>query len=114
MRRLWMRYLNLLDQDLNKEVFDNLKNFLVCALMLAAGTSALNNNHPQFMGLVASSLTGWGLIAVGVVLMIMNITDDMRRLAKLRYHVALQITVFVLYAILAIRVVTIVWNYRST
>lgn len=113
MRELWRKYLDLLDRDLSTQVFDNIKNLLVCALLFAAGTDALHGNHQILMGLFGSSLTGWGLIAVSAILMLINVSDGLHRLAKLRYHTALQILLFLLYLVLAIRVVEIVWSFRA-
>jgi hypothetical protein len=113
MSKLWKRYLDLLDHDLNTKVFDNVKNLLVCALLFAAGSNALNGNHQIFMGLWGSQMTGLGLIGVSAVLMLMNISDGLHRLAKLRYHVLLQVFFCLLYLIVAVRVVEIVWSFRA-
>lgn len=113
MSKFWKRYLHLLDQDLNTKVFDNVKNLLVCALLFAAGSNALNSDQQVFMGLWGSQVTGVGLIVVSAVLMLMNISDGLHRLAKLRYHVALQVFFCLLYLIVAIRVVEIVWSFRA-
>ncbi|MDF3196030.1 MAG: hypothetical protein Q7J43_15625 [Pseudomonas sp.] len=114
MRKLWSKYLALLDADLSAKIFDNIKNLLVCALLFAAGTDALHGNHQIFMGLWGSTLAGWGLIIVSALLLLLNISDALRRLAKLRHHVVLQLILFLLYLILAVRVVEIVWSFRST
>jgi hypothetical protein len=113
MSKLWKRYLHLLDQDLNTKVFDNIKNLLVCALLFAAGSNALNGNHQIFMGLWGSQMTGLGLIVVSALLMLMNISDGLHRLAKMRYHVLLQVFFCLLYLIVAVRVVEIVWSFRA-
>jgi hypothetical protein len=113
MRKIWRRYLDLLDQDLNTKVFDNVKNLLVCALLFAAGSNALNGNQQIFLGLWGSQLTGLGLITVSAVLMVMNISDGLHRLAKLRYHILLQVFFCLLYLIIAVRVVEMVWGFRA-
>ncbi|MBU1282763.1 MAG: hypothetical protein KJ794_05060 [Gammaproteobacteria bacterium] len=113
MRKLWSKYLALLDADLSAKIFDNIKNLLVCALLFAAGTDALRGDHQIFMGLWGSTLAGWGLIIVSALLLLLNICDTLHRLAKLRHHVALQIILFLLYLILAVRVVEIVWSFRT-
>ncbi|AVO57123.1 hypothetical protein [Pseudomonas chlororaphis] len=113
MRKLWRKYLELLDGDLNTRVFDNFKNLLVCALLFAAGTNALHSEQYVFMGLFGSSLTGWGLITVSALLMLLNVSDGLRRLAKLPYHRVLQVALFLLYLVLAVRVVEIVWSFRA-
>lgn len=92
MRELWKKYIDLLDRDLCTQVFDNIKNLLVCALLFAAGTEALHGNHQLFMGLFGSNLTGWGLIGVSGILMLLSVSDGLHRLARLRYHIALQVS----------------------
>jgi hypothetical protein len=113
MRNLWSKYLAMLDADLSAKIFDNIKNLLVCALLFAAGTDALRGDHQLFMGLWGSTLAGWGLIIVSALLLLLNICDTLHRLAKLRHHVVLQIILFLLYLILAVRVVEIVWSFRT-
>jgi hypothetical protein len=78
-----------------------------------AGTNALHGNHQVFMRLFGSSLTGWGLITVSGLLMLLSVSDGLRRPAKLRYHIILQILFFLLYLILAVRVVEVVWSLRA-
>lgn len=112
MQKLWRRYLSLLDNDLNTKIFDNIKNLLVCAFLFAAGTNALNSNPRMFLGVFGSTATGSGLILLSAVLMVMNISDGLRRLSRLRHHVAFQILLFVLYIVVAERLVEIVWNFR--
>lgn len=45
MQKLWRRYSQLLDKDLNAKIFDNFKNMVLCALLFAAGTNALHSDH---------------------------------------------------------------------
>jgi hypothetical protein len=112
MQKLWRKYLALLDNDLNTKIFDNIKNLLVCAFLFAAGTNALQSQHQMFFGVFGASVTGAGLILLSALLMLMNISDGLRRLARLRHHIGFQILLFVLYIVVAERVVEIVWNFR--
>lgn len=113
MKKIWERYLELLENDLSTQIFDNVKNLVVCALLFAAGTDALRGKHNLFMGLLVSSMAGWGLIALSTILLVLNISDGVRRLAKLRYHLFLQLSLIVIYVLIAERVVEIVWGFRS-
>ena len=112
MRTLWTRYLALLENDLSTQIFDNVKNLLVCALLFAAGTNALMGPHELLIGVSASSVAGWGLIVLSTLLMLLNVSDGIRRLAKLRYHLALQLLLILIYVVVAERVVEIVWVLR--
>jgi hypothetical protein len=113
MSKLWRKYRALLDNDLNTKIFDNIKNLLVCAFLFAAGTNALRGAHPLFLGALAEGAAGWGLIGLSALLMLMNISDGLRRLARLRYHVIFQIILCVLYIVVAERVVEIAWSFRA-
>lgn len=113
MHKLWNRYLHLLDGNLCSQVFDNVKNLLVCALLFAAGTNTLAAKPELFLGVMASSVAGWGLIAVSALLMALNVSDGIHRLAKLRYHLVLQLLLILVYVLVAARVVEIVWGFRS-
>jgi hypothetical protein len=113
MRKLWIRYLYLLEHDLSTQVFDNLKNLLVCALLFAAGTSTLGMRHELFLGVLVYDAAGWGLIVMSGLLLILNVSDGIRRLARLRYHVLIQALVCITYLIIAGRVVEMVWAFRA-
>jgi hypothetical protein len=113
MKKWWKQYLALLDQDVSAKVFDNIKNLLVCALLFAAGTSALSGEHPVFLGLLDVRVTGWGLIVISAILLLLNISDGLHRVARLRYHVVIQILLGMAYLVVALRIVEIVWSFRS-
>lgn len=114
MRTLLTTFGRLLDRGLNKEIFDNLRNLLMCALLLAAGTDALRSGATLFLGLFGSWLAGWGLIVLAVGLMLLNMCDGLRRLASTRHHLGLQLSLCLVYVVMALRVVEIVWNFRAS
>ena len=103
----------LLENDLSTQIFDNVKNLLVCALLFAAGTNTLLGPRELLIGMFASSSAGWGLIVLSTLLMFLNVSDGIRRLAKLRYHLALQLLLILIYLVIAERVVEIVWGFRA-
>lgn len=113
MKRLWKQYLALLERDLSTRVFDNVKNLLVCTLLFAAGSSALAGEHPVFLGLLGTKVAGWSLIVISGLLMLLNISDGLHRVARLRYHVVTQLVLGIVYLIVALRIVEIVWSFRS-
>lgn len=113
MHRLWMKYRALLEKDLATRVFDNVKNLLVCALLFAAGTNAVQGTHEVFLGIFAMRVTGWGLIVVSALLLLLNISDGLHKLAKLQYHVVLQLLLCIVYLVISIRLVEIVWDFRA-
>lgn len=108
-----MKYRALLENDLATSVFDNVKNLLVCALLFAAGTNAVRGVHEVFLGFFAMKVTGWGLIGVSALLLLLNISDGLHKLAKLQYHIVFQFLLCLVYLVISIRLVEIVWDFRA-
>ncbi len=114
MNRLWRKYLALLDTDFTTQVFDNIKKTCWCA-------PCCSRRAPTYW--IASITCSWGyllriwrvggLILVSAVLMLLSVSDGLRRLSKLPYHTAFQIILFLIYLVLAVRVVEIVWVFRA-
>jgi hypothetical protein len=77
------------------------------------GIWTLLGRRDLFIGVFASNVAGWGLIILSTLLMLLNISDGIRRLAKLRYHLALQVLLILVYLVIAERVVEIVWGFRA-
>ncbi|VXC50221.1 hypothetical protein [Pseudomonas sp. 8O] len=113
MKTAWKIYIKFLENDLCTKVFDNVKNLLVCALLFAAGTSALHSEQSMFLALVGAKLTGSGLILISAVLMFLNISDALHRVARLRYRMIIQIFLWSFYLVVAIRMVQLVWSFRA-
>lgn len=114
MRRFLTKFWSQLDEGIIKDVFDNLRNFLMCALLFAAGNDALYGDSRLLLGLFVSHLVGWGMICLAAALMLLNICDGLKKLSKLRYHVVFQVLVCLFYIIMAERIVELVWNFRSS
>ena len=113
MQKLWRRYSQLLDKDLNAKIFDNFKNMVLCALLYAAGTNALHRDHKLIMSITATNLAGWGVITISGLLMLLNVSDGIRRLAQLRYHLVFQLLIVLIYILISARVVEMVWSFRA-
>jgi hypothetical protein len=47
------------------------------------------------------------------LLLFMNICDGLRKLALLRYHLILQVLLCMLYIVVAVRIVEMVWGFRT-
>ncbi|MCY1263189.1 hypothetical protein D9M68_177610 [compost metagenome] len=95
------------------QVFDNIRNLVLCALLFAAGTQTLKTHEELFFGLFVSTVAGWGLIVVAALLTLANICVGLFKLSKLRHHVMLQAGLCLIYVVFAVRVVEILWHYRN-
>ena len=103
----------VLQNGLSKEVFDHVRNYLICALLLAIGTTELREHSSTFFGIFSVKYSGVALVGLSVLLISLNLYDGIRKLSKFKYHLILEITLIVLYIFLSIRVTEMAWNFRS-
>jgi hypothetical protein len=103
----------LLENDVTKTIFDNIRNFLYCALFLAMGTQAIVTPSSTIgfyeIGVVTSGLI---LIVVSLILMALNILDGIHKLSKVGIHTIAYPFIILIYILVAIRVVIFAWGYR--
>jgi len=101
------------DDGLPKAIFDHLRNFLMCAFLLAIGTTEFHTHKVTTLGLLPAWFSGVGIIAVASLLFLLNLVDGIRRLARLKFQLLLSIGLIAIYVLFAIRVVEIAWNFRA-
>ncbi|MBL4638668.1 MAG: hypothetical protein JKY76_04830 [Proteobacteria bacterium] len=102
-----------LDSGISKAVFDHLRNFLICAFLLAIGTNEFREHTSIFFGFVQSKYSGLGVIGISCLLIALNLYDGIRKISKTKYHVILTIGLITLYLFLYIRVIEMAWNFRT-
>lgn len=100
-------------EDMVKQLFDHVRNYMICALLLAIGTTEFREQASNVTSVVESQYSGVAIIGIALLLMLVNLYDGVRRLAKTKYHATLIAVLIVLYVFLSIRVVEMSWNFRA-
>ena len=109
-----IKWLNsALDRGAIKLVFDHVRNYMICAFILAVGTTELRQQEAQFFDLIPPGYAGLGVIAIALLLICINLYDGIRRISRSRYHVALISALIIVYLFLSIRVVEMAWDFRD-
>ena len=102
-----------LDQGVSKQVFDHLRNYMICAFILAIGTTELREKEAQFFDLIPPGYAGLGVIALGGLLIVFNLYDGIRRISRSPYHRVLTVALVLLYLLMTARVVEMAWDFRD-
>ena len=102
-----------LDRGAIKQVFDHVRNYLICAFMLAVGTTELRQAESQFFDLIPPGSAGMGVIFFAFVLICLNLYDGIRRIWKYKYHISLTIGLVLIYLFMSVRVIEMAWNFRD-
>ncbi len=107
------KFKELLEEGLSKAVFDHVRNFLMCSLLFAAGFYSLK--HPPCFVLASwlEEYVGWTIIVMAVLLMLLNLTDGIARIARLTHKKTLIILLILIYLFISLRFVMMVFGFRS-
>ena len=102
-----------LDRGLIKQIFDHVRNYMICAFILAIGTTELRQPESQFFDLIPPGYAGSGVIFLASVLIFFNLYDGIRRISRSKYHLSLIIGLVSLYLFLSVRVIEMAWDFRD-
>jgi hypothetical protein len=107
------RFNMALHMGLSKEIFDHLRNFFMCAMLLALGTMEIRYHASStFFGLIPGQYSGTGVVALAFILLALNFWDGIRKLSRHRYHVLFNLGLILTYIFISVRIVEMAWNYR--
>ena len=93
-------------------IFIHVRNLVYCGLVLSAGSYVHSNPPNWFISTGIDEYSGWVIIGLGIILMLLNMADGLYRLSKLRYHFLLYIILVALYLLISVRFVLIMWDFR--
>jgi hypothetical protein len=103
----------LLEKDVTKTIFDNIRNFLYCALFLALGTQAIVAPSSTIgfydTGIVISGLV---LIVISLLLLALNILDGIHKLSRVGIPAYVYPFIILIYLIVVVRFVLFAYGYR--
>lgn len=101
------------ETDVTRMIFDNIRNFMYCALFLAMGTQAVMSPS-ETLGLydVGVVFSGWLFIVISLVLMLLTILDGIHKLSKVGVHAYIYPFIILIYFLTVMRLVMFIWSYR--
>jgi len=91
------KFNTLLENGLSKSIFDHLRNYLMCSLLLAIGITELKHGSHQFFGLIPINYSGVGVTGLALILVCLNLYDGVRKISTSRYHTLMTIGLGVIY-----------------
>ena len=80
------RFNAALDRALSKSVFDHVRNYMMCSLLLAIGVRGFNQDADLVFDLVPNTFSGISLVGLSCILFCLNLYDGIREISKSRYH----------------------------
>ena len=98
----------------SKAIFDHLRNYFMCAFLLAIGTAEFRAQTNSFFGLIPSHYSGAGVISLSCALIALNLYSGIRSISKSKYHLIFTVGLVLIYIFFSIRVIEMAWSFRIT
>jgi hypothetical protein len=106
--------IELFENDGLNTVFLHARNILTGAAVFAAGLYAVNHMGPEQMhGTWTIHFAGYAVTCLGVVLLLLNLLDGLRRLAKREQHAWLKYAAIFFYLALSVRLTQVIIYFRA-
>ncbi|MGI9319719.1 MAG: hypothetical protein ACR2QW_20515 [bacterium] len=103
-----------MEDGLVKQLFDRLRNYLICATLFAIGIFEYKQKPGDFLGFDAGDYSGLPIILLAFVLFVLNTFDGIRMSIKHLENVILRIVLIVFYVFFSIRLMELAWKYSTT
>ena len=114
-RAKWRAVVNeLFENEGLSTVFSHARNVLTGTAVVAAGMYAaqhVNTGHLQGMWTV--QFAGYVVAFLGTLLLVLNLVDVLRRLARRRHHLLLRLLAILVYVALSVRLTQVVIYFRA-
>lgn len=104
----------LFEEDGLNTLFQHARNVLSSTVIVAAGLYAVHHVGSSLpAGLWTVHWAGYVVAMLGAVLLLLNLWDGLRRLARRRHHLALRVATIVLYLALSVRLTQVIVHFRG-
>jgi hypothetical protein len=100
-----------IDKEFIKQLFDHLRNYLICATLFAIGTLEYHQKPGEFLGINVGDYSGLPLILFAVVLFILNTYNGIRVSIVFLESLTLKLILIVLYLLITTRFMELAWKY---
>lgn len=113
--RLWRRLLvELFDNEGLDALFTHARNVLTGTAVMAAGLYAINHlGNSHLPGMWTVHFAGYVVASLGALLLVLNLYDGLRRLAKREHHLLLRFATIVVYVLLSMRLTQVIIYFRA-
>jgi len=103
-----------LDKGLSKSVFDHVRNYMMCSLLLAIGVTEFEENSNLLFGLVPNNYSAICLVGLSCILFSLNLYDGIREISKSRYHSMYTFGLVMLYVAMSVVVIELASSFRAS
>lgn len=108
------KFNDALDRGLSKAVFDHVRNYMMCSLLLAIGVSGSNEDADLLFNLVPKNYSGISLVGLSCILFCLNLYDGIREISKSNYHSIFIFGLVMVYVAMSVVVIELASSFRAS
>ncbi|SFL92000.1 hypothetical protein SAMN05444747_101279 [Variovorax sp. OV329] len=104
----------LFDEEGLNTVFQHARNIFTSTVLISAGMYA--SHHPKAASLAAlwnMHYAGYIVAVIGVLLLLLNLWDGLRRLSSRRHALVLRVLAITAYVLLSLGLTQVILHFRS-
>ncbi|HEY9029180.1 MAG TPA: hypothetical protein VIO33_24425 [Burkholderiaceae bacterium] len=102
------------DKEGLEALFMHARNVLTGAAVVAAGLYAIHHvGESHLQGLWNLRLAGYVVAFVGAGLLVLNLIDGLRKLARRRHHLLLRFATILVYVVISMRLTQVIIYFRT-
>jgi hypothetical protein len=104
----------LLDEGGIEDIFSHVRNLLIATVIIAAGSYATRQQPDiEIFGILNLEVAGFGVAAIGVILVGLNLVDGLYKLTLLGTPLVLKVAVIGLYLLVSMRLIQLTVLLRA-
>lgn len=103
---------NKFERGFAKEIFDHIRNLLICTFILAIGTNQLQEKNEIIFSVSQGKYVGFAVIAISIILIIINTWDGIRVIFNTKLNFPMTCLLIFLYLIIVVKVLLVGWDFR--
>jgi hypothetical protein len=104
----------LLDEGGIEDIFSHVRNLLIATVIIAAGSYATRQQPDiEIFGILNLEVAGFGVAAIGVILVGLNLVDGLYKLTQLGTPLVLKVAVIGLYLLVSMRLIQLTVLLRA-
>ena len=100
------------ENGLAKDIFDHIRNLLICTFILAIGTNQLQEKNELIFSVSQGKYVGIGVIAFSIILILINSWDGIRVINNAKFNLLITLLLIFLYLFIVVKVLLVGWDFR--
>jgi len=107
------RFNAALDRGLSKSVFDHVRNYMMCSLLLAIAVRGSNNQTDLLFDFIPNTYSAISLLILSIILFSLNLYDGIREISKSGHHIMFVLGLVLTYIAMTIVVINLASSFRA-